>query len=679
MSSATDILSKHGIHLASTAPGQHYAICPECSEKRKPANQKKQVLGVLIDADGVTWHCNHCDFRGGGYFNSSARSNGRGGSSKRIAETYRYTDEHRNLLFEVVRFDPKGFSQRRPDGRDGWLWNLHGVRRVPYRLADLKNIAGKLVVFVEGERDVDNVFSVLDIRATCNPGGAGKWRAEFNEFFKDCDAIVIGDNDDPGRNHMYDVARNLHGVAKRVRTLDLGKVWAACRAGGDISDWIAVEENGQAEFMTLIETAAVEWTPEAAAPKQSSAAPPPGDDVPPWSDEQINAQSTEEWIADDPPAEPNPKTIQRLVFLDMSRWDDEPIQEQDWTTFNRIPRRQCVLFSGEGGGGKSSMGLHECVSHVVAEFDMLATARPAIEREWLGALVERGPAMFIDAEDDESVMHRRLAVIASHYNVKFADLIQSGLHLVSWFGQEDTVLATVSRSGKMEPTPLYRGLLEAAGDIKPISICIASCANVFVGNESDRPQVQQFVNLMTRVAIAANGSVTLIAHPSQTGITTGSGISGSTQWHNAVRARFYLQGIKPENGEPTDTDLRELVFKKNNYGPISESVMLRYRDGMFLPVAGTNGGGSLDKLAQERRAEDMFLDLLARFTRENRNVGHRPGTSYAPALFAREEEAKKLVLSSKALEAAMRRLFKDEKIVNEPYGKRPSYRIVRKI
>jgi hypothetical protein len=119
------------------------------------------------------------------------------------------------------------------------------------------------------------------------------------------------------------------------------------------------------------------------------------------------------------------------------------------------------------------------------------------------------------------------------------------------------------------------------------------------------------------------------------------------------------------------------VFKKNNYGPISESVMLRYRNGMFLPVAGTSTG-SLDKLAQERRAEEVFFDLLARFTRENRTVGAKPGTSYAPALFAREEEAKKLVLSSKVLEAAMRRLFKAEKIWNGPYGRRPSYRIALK-
>jgi hypothetical protein len=78
---------------------------------------------------------------------------------------------------------------------------------------------------------------------------------------------------------------------------------------------------------------------------------------------------------------------------------------------------------------------------------------------------------------------------------------------------------------------------------------------------------------------------------------------------------------------------------------------------------------SLDKAAQELTADDMFLDLLRRFTRENRSVSDRTGTNYAPALFAKEDEAKKAGLNSKNLADAMRRLFKTGKIWNEPYKK----------
>jgi hypothetical protein len=59
------------------------------------------------------------------------------GTGRRIINTYDYFNEHRELLFQAVRYEPKRFSQRRPDGRGGWTWNLESVRRVPYRLPEL--------------------------------------------------------------------------------------------------------------------------------------------------------------------------------------------------------------------------------------------------------------------------------------------------------------------------------------------------------------------------------------------------------------------------------------------------------------------------------------------------------------------------------------------------------------
>jgi len=145
-----------------------------------------------------------------------------------------------------------------------------------------------------------------------------------------------------------------------------------------------------------------------------------------------------------------------------------------------------------------------------------------------------------------------------------------------------------------------------------------------------------------------------------------------------LSARSLLsQRYKAEADEEPDNDVRELAFRKNNYGPVSASVVLRYQRGLFLPLPGM---ASLDKIAHEAKAEEVFLNLLKRFTRDNRNVSDRSGTNYAPALFAREEEAKSVGLSGKSLEAAMLRLFTAEKIWNEPCGKpsRPTYRIAPK-
>ena len=55
--------------------------------------------------------------------------------------TYQYTDETGVLLYEVLRYEPKTFRQRRPDGNGGWIWQLGDVRRVPYRLPEPENMA----------------------------------------------------------------------------------------------------------------------------------------------------------------------------------------------------------------------------------------------------------------------------------------------------------------------------------------------------------------------------------------------------------------------------------------------------------------------------------------------------------------------------------------------------------
>ena len=142
-----------------------------------------------------------------------------------------------------------------------------------------------------------------------------------------------------------------------------------------------------------------------------------------------------------------------------------------------------------------------------------------------------------------------------------------------------------------------------------------------------------------------------------------------------MRARFYLKAIKPEAGEQPDNDLRELVFKKNQFGPMSDNIMLRYQNGLFLPVQGV---GSLDKLAQEAKADEVFIGLLTRFTHENRNVSDKTNSpTYAPAAFSKERQAKTAGLRKIDLEAAMRRLFEAKKIHVENYGRpsRPNTRI----
>src|SRR5262249_13182005 len=89
--------------------------------------------------------------------------------------------------------------------------------------------------------------------------------------------------------------------------------------------------------------------------------------------------------------------------------------------------------------------------------------------------------------------------------------------------------------------------------------------------------------------------------------------------------------------------------------------------GLFLPVAGMT---SLDNAEREAKAEEVFLELLRSFDTQNRRVSDKKSPTYAPAVFAEEEPAKKAHLDSRALAAAVRRLLPANKIWNEPCGRR---------
>jgi RecA-family ATPase len=321
---------------------------------------------------------------------------------------------------------------------------------------------------------------------------------------------------------------------------------------------------------------------------------------------------------------PATATAAAFRFVDMSNWDNEPVPERKWAIKDRVPLNQAGLFSGEGGTGKSILELMKNVAHVTG-------------KDWLGSMPEPGPAIYIGAEDDENEIHIRLAAIAEHYGVTFKDLIEGGLHVVCLLGEDATLCAASGKSGKIEVTPLYRQLLQAAGDIKPKNISIDTLSRAFAGNEIDRPQVYAFAGHMQKLAMVAEGSVTVLSHPSLAGISSGSGISGSTAWHGAFRFRQYLKGVRPDGGEQPDGDLRELEFKKNQYGPMGETIVLRYQRGLFLPEGGMS---DLDKAARQQKADGTFLALMARYESEGRNVSDKPTSpTYAPAAFAKETEA----------------------------------------
>ncbi|MFI5364356.1 MAG: AAA family ATPase [Candidatus Binatia bacterium] len=178
------------------------------------------------------WLCRVCGARGG--YVDLARTLGieTHTDARRIVASYDYVDEVGGLLYQVVRFEPKTFRQRRRDASQKWVWNLDGVCRVLYRLPELLAADRQAPVFiVEGEKDVDALRG-LGLTATCNVGGVGKWRTEYNEHLRGRHVVVIPDTDAPGRKHADDVVRHLLLFAASVRRLELA-------SAKDVSDWLA--------------------------------------------------------------------------------------------------------------------------------------------------------------------------------------------------------------------------------------------------------------------------------------------------------------------------------------------------------------------------------------------------------------------------------------------------------
>lgn len=183
-----------------------------------------------------------------------------------LVATYDYTDAEDNLLFQVCRFDPKEFRQRRPDGAGGWVWNMAGVKKVLYRLPKLTDAVedGRDVFLVEGEKDVAALESIGMV-ATCNAGGAGKWSDDYTAMLTGAHVFIIADKDAPGRRHAELVASALNGHAITIKVIELPD-----RGGAkikDAHDWIAA--GGTADELRQIVKATQPWEPSAEEPPEA--------------------------------------------------------------------------------------------------------------------------------------------------------------------------------------------------------------------------------------------------------------------------------------------------------------------------------------------------------------------------------------------------------------------------
>ena len=377
---------------------------------------------------------------------------------------------------------------------------------------------------------------------------------------------------------------------------------------------------------------------------------------PDWVQERLAAAFPIETNGQAKPATTPPT----LAFLNPTEWAGRTVPPRRWLVPHRIPLANVTMLAGDGAAGKTTIALQ-------------LTAATVRGTDWLGSVVdEPGPAIFFTGEEDHDEIHRRLAAIIEHHAIGFGDL--AGLHLLCLPGT-DAVLGAPDRAGVIRPTALFASLSLAASKIRPSLIAIEAAADVFGGNENDRAQVRQFIALLRGLALATGAAVVLIAHPSLSGLASGTGTSGSTAWNNSVRSRLYFTSTKSSDDE-ADADARELRVMKSNYGPAGEIVRLRWRGGVFVPAGST---GTLELVAAEAAVDQAYLDCLDAVHGSGRGVSPYPSNAYAPAIFEKMPQAKGH--RAKALATAQERLFNSGKIENTKIGppSKARDRIVRKV
>jgi hypothetical protein len=199
----------------------------------------------------------------------------RSGTSSIVA-TYDYTDANGRLLYQVVRWGPeKSFSQRRParpddptdivryDWRErrSWVWKVDQSLWTLYRLPRVIEAirAGGEVWLPEGEKDVA-ALEAASVTATCNPGGAGKWRKRYaQELWRLGLAamssggrwprfVIVRDKDEPGSAHAQQVAWTLAEFSLPYRAVEAAE-------GKDAHDHLVEYGLGLERFVPVLVSA----------------------------------------------------------------------------------------------------------------------------------------------------------------------------------------------------------------------------------------------------------------------------------------------------------------------------------------------------------------------------------------------------------------------------------------
>jgi len=197
----------------------------------------------------------------------------------RLVRTHKWRDANGSLVWEKLRYEPKDFRVRRPDGNGSWIWNIDGVLPMWYN-ADLIAAAseGDRIIWVfEGEHDADEGTGVGVLGTTT--GSVTSWKPELAAQLAGWSVRVVPHQDAEGRRYGEQVASSLYGVAESIRIVRLPGM---AHKGADFADWVAA--GGTKDELLALAEAAPEWEPEESRPVAAVDVKPARCVVPAWPD-----------------------------------------------------------------------------------------------------------------------------------------------------------------------------------------------------------------------------------------------------------------------------------------------------------------------------------------------------------------------------------------------------------
>ncbi len=245
-----------------------------------------------------------------------------------------------------------------------------------------------------------------------------------------------------------------------------------------------------------------------------------------------------------------------------------PIAERQWVIKDWVPLKTVMMLFGAGGVGKTLLGQQaaNCV---------------ATGTDFMGLETMQMPVLSISCEDDKLELSRRQLDINEWMGDAFADG-PSNLTLSPRVGK-DNILVTFPSQGEAKAGEFFKILCEkiekARGDADSILVILDTAADLFGGNENVRREVNTFIKtFLGSIVQKYNATIILLAHPSLSGISSGSGLSGSTGWENSVRSRAYL------SRNEDDPSIRTLSRMKSNYSDIGaeNNITLIWEKGVLI-------------------------------------------------------------------------------------------------